>query len=265
MSEFQKIGDILNNSSLIKKWQPPEKEERYCPYCNSLMIAKKEAYKHWEGTNTFGERYRYKYFCKNNCEEKLKQRDEYKIRYQKARKVWEEIGLSRECVGWNLNKMTCENIEYLREYANKFNRFSKALILKGSKGTGKTLSSECIVKKLTHNGFKCRITNMTEINIEMNQALRKDKYKEYLKELLRLDLLVIDDFGREQYNTEKSLENVFQFFNTLTKERKPYIVSINPEMLAIIAQKPQLDACLDRFKKSSSVKILEFKNKSFRN
>lgn len=262
MSEFQSIGNILGNRP---KWKPPEKEERICPYCKSVMTAIKEYYKSWEGgANKFGERFIYKYTCPNRCSDKIKEREKHIKRYQKAKKVWQEVGLSRECVGWNLNKMTCENIEFLRNYAEKFNRFSKALILKGFKGTGKSLSSECIAKVLIKKGFKVRITNMTEINIEMNQALRKDKYRDYLDDILKLDLIIIDDFGREQYNTEKSLENVFQFFNTLTKERKPYIVSINPEMLAIIAQKPQLDACLDRFKKSSSVKILEFKNKSFR-
>lgn len=258
MSEFQKIGDIINSSS-IKKWQPPEKIEKYCQYCKSLMLAEKIEYR-----SPFGDRYHYNYICPKNCEEKIKQRKENRERYRNAKKVWNKAGFTREGIGWTLAKMTCENIEYLREYARTFNRFSKALVLKGYQGTGKTLSSECIAKELTHRGKKVRITNMSEINLELNQALRKDRYKEYMKEILDLDLIVIDDFGREQYTTEKSLENVFQFFNTLTKERKPYIVSINPEMLAIIAEKPQLSACLDRFRNSERVKVLSFEGKSFR-
>ena len=266
---MERIGNILSSSqndfiARAREWTPPEKEEKYCPYCNTLMNAKKETRKFPLGKGEFQERYQWKYTCPNNCEEKRKERKEYAKRYKIAKEIWNNAGLSRECVGWNLQKMTCENIEFLREYAENFGRFSKALVLKGFKGTGKSLSSECIVKVLLHKGLSARITNMTELNIEMNSALRNDKYEKYMEELMRYDLLVIDDFGREQYTTEKALENVFQLFNRLSKEHKPYIVSTNPEMLAIVAQKPQLDACIDRFRKSDRVKVLEFKNDSFR-
>ena len=262
MDGFQKIGDVLNNS--VRKWQPPEKLQKYCPFCKTLMEVEKVVYKSWEGKNQFGQRYNYNYYCPHRCEEKFKQREEFKQRYRKAKEVWEKVGFTREGVGWNLNKLTCENIAFVRTYAKNFNRFSKALVLKGYKGTGKTLTSECLAKYLTKQGKKVKLTNMTEINIELNRALRADRYKDFIKEILSLDLIVIDDFGREQYNTEKSLENIFQFFNTLTKERKPYVVSVNPEMLALICEKPQLDAIIDRFRKSSSVHILEYKNDSFR-
>lgn len=265
MGEFQTIGEIMNNEMAKRsKWQPPVEQDKKCPYCGNKMLVVKNFYKGWVAKNVSEDRYTLDYICPNKCKEREIARAEHSKRYKKAKECWANVGFSRECVGWNLNKLTCENIEYLRMYASTFNRFSKAVVMKGLKGTGKTLSSECIAKYLTKNGKKVKITNMTEINIEMNRYLRKDKYEDFFKEIMRLDLIIIDDFGREQYNTEKSLENVFQFFNNLTKERKPFIVSVNPEMLAIIASKPQLDACLDRFKKSSNVKILEFKNKSFR-
>ena len=265
MAGLEKMSDILqeNIDKYSKNWKPPKKEVKNCIYCGEVMEATKHEYPfrlggkeeiHWN----------YEYKCPHNCEEKRKERKEYAKRYKIAKEIWNNAGLSRECVGWNLQKMTCENIEFLREYAENFGRFSKALILKGFKGTGKSLSSECIVKVLLHKGLSARITNMTELNIEINSALRNDKYEKYMEELMRYDLLVIDDFGREQYTTEKALENVFQLFNRLSKEHKPYIVSTNPEMLAIVAQKPQLDACIDRFRKSDRVKVLEFKNDSFR-
>ena len=256
MSEFNKIGDIIPN---LKKWIPPEEQEKFCPYCKSRMIATKGYY-----TFMNEKRYNYNYDCPNKCEEKIKMRSEYSKRYRKAKRVWEEVGFSRLCVGWTLKKMTCENIGYLRQYAETFNKSSKALVLKGYKGTGKSLASECIAKVIVKKGRTVKITNMTEVNMKINQAQRKDEYEKFCNDLLKLDLIIIDDFGREQYNTEKSLENVFQFFNLLTRYKKPYIVSVNPEMLALIAEKPQLDAVLDRFRQSELVKILEFKKGSFR-
>lgn len=263
MNDFQKIGDVLKSNPLVKKWTPPEKVKMVCVYCQREKDAIKEEYD-LNNNGTLEKRFSYRYVCPNRCAEKRKQLEEHIKRYKKAKEVWKKAGFTREGVGWTLDKMTCENIEFLRDYAKKFNRFSKALVLQGYQGTGKTLSSECIAKELTHKGKKVRITNMSEINLELNQALRKDNYKEYMNELLRLDLIIIDDFGREQYTTEKSLENVFQFFNTLVKERKPFIVSTNPEMLAIIAEKPQLSACLDRFRNTERVTVLKFTGKSFR-
>ena len=261
MGSMENISDILRENIDNKRlWTPPKKEIKYCLYCGEEMTVTKHEYPFRLGGKE-EIHYSYDYKCPKNCEEKQEQKKEFAKRYRIAKSIWKSSGLSRECVGWTLQKMTCENIEYLREYADNFSRFSKALVLKGFKGTGKSLSSECIVKALLHKGLSARITNMTELNIEMNSALRNDKYME---DLMRYDLLVIDDFGREQYTTEKALENVFQLFNRLSKEHKPYIVSTNPEMLAIVAQKPQLDACLDRFRKSDRVKVLEFKNDSFR-
>lgn len=254
---MERLGNLLEKS--VQDWQPPEKEIRHCPHCNSRMNAHRLEYKFLKGT-----RFIYTYNCPNNCEAKIKAKKEYAKRYRNAKKAWNNVGFSRECIGWTLEKMTCENIVFLREYAEKFNKFSKSLVLKGYKGTGKSLSSECIAKKLIRKGFSVKITNMTEINIEMNIALRKDEYNKYLDKITSYDLLIIDDFGREQYTTEKSLENVFQFFNTLTKKHKAFIVSVNPEMLALISEKPQLDACIDRFRKSSRTEILNFNNSSFR-
>ena len=255
---MERLGNLLEKS--FQDWQPPEKEVRYCPHCNSRMNANKQEYKFLNG-----KRFIYTYSCPKDCEKKIEAKKEYAKRYRNAKKAWENVGFSRECVGWTLEKMTCENIVFLREYADNFNKSSKSLLLRGYKGTGKSLSSECIAKKLLKKGFSVKITNMTEINIEMNFALRKDTYKEYLEKITGYDLIIIDDFGREQYNTEKSLENVFQFFNTLTKKHKAFIVSVNPEMLATISEKPQLDACIDRFKKSSRTVILNFVGNSFRN
>lgn len=236
------------------------KQDEYCPICGEKMEIVGE-----KTIDILGKVKRFYIFnCKNDCEVKNERNKEYSKRYKKAKECWNSVGFSRECVGWNLDKLTCENIDYLRDYAKNFTKFSKALVLNGNKGTGKSLSSECIAKYLTKKGYNIRITNMTEINIEMNRALRKDEYTQYLNNLLKIDLIVIDDFGREQYTTEKSLENVFQFFNTLIKEHKPFIVSLNPEILSIISQKPQLDACIDRFKNSKRVKILEFVKDSFR-
>jgi len=265
MAGLEKISDILQeNIDKFSGWTPPKKEIKHCEYCGSEMLVEKHEYPfrlngkdevHWS----------YHYSCPKNCEEKREQRKEFAKRYRIAREIWRDAGLSRECVGWNLNKMTCENIEYLREYAENFGRFSKSLVLKGFKGTGKSLSSECIVKVLLHKGMNARITNMTELNIEMNSALRKDEYDKYMKDLMRYDLLVIDDWLRETYTTEKSLENVFQLFNTLLKEHKPFIVSVNPENLAIMSNnKPQLDAIFDRFRNTKRVTVLTFQAKSFR-
>lgn len=258
---MQSISEMLNEKQ--KEWIPPKVEKRYCPHCGSLMNAIKHEF-------LYGRiKYRYEYVCPNDCENKLKLKEqriaEYKKRYKKAKRAWSDANLSRECVGWTLDNMTCENIEILRQYARDFNRFSKALVLQGYKGTGKSLASECIVKHLLKNGFKAKITNMTELNMQMNKALIKDDYDNFMQKILTYDLIVVDDFGRETYTTEKSQENAFQLINLLSKEHKPFIISVNPEMLAILAKKPSFDAILDRFRDTKRVKILKFHNKvSFR-
>ena len=258
--EFSTIGSIVQK---MRNWTPPEKEEKKCPYCNTLMEAIKHTYPFKCG-DFEEEHWHYEYLCPNDCEAKRQAKLEYAKKYRNAKNVWNKVGLSRDCVFWNLNKINCEHADFIRKYAENFGRFSKAIVMIGTKGTGKSISSECVVKFLLRKGKRCRVTSMSEVNMEMNQAIRNDKYNEYMNDVLKYDLIVLDDFGREQYTTEKSTENVFQFFKLLTNQRKPYIVSINPEILKILVTKPQFNAILDRFKDSKRVEVLKFTRDSFR-
>ena len=78
---------------------------------------------------------------------------------------------------------------------------------------------------------------------------------------MKIDLLILDDFGRDGYKEQK-LADAFEFLNALYNNRNNVILTSNPEMIEKIKTIPDFGAMLDRFHKMA--KLLKFTNPSFR-
>lgn len=86
-----------------------------------------------------------------------------------------------------------------KEYANKFREMykkGKGLLLYGSPGIGKTYAAGCIANALIEREIPVLFTSFSRIAREMQETFSGQQ--DYLDELDRYDLLIIDDFNTER-------------------------------------------------------------------
>lgn len=114
-------------------------------------------------------------------------------------------------------------------YADRFGelpRKNQGLLLWGGVGTGKTFSAACIANALLDSGISVVMTNFAKL-------LGKDKGfgidEEFIAELNRASLLIIDDFGAER-NTDFALEKVYSIIDSRYSAGLPMVLTTNLDL-----------------------------------
>jgi len=105
--------------------------------------------------------------------------------------------------------MRAENIVYL---------------LWGGVGTGKSYFAGCIANALMEQEIAVRMTNFALILNDLTASF--EGRTDYIAQLCRAMLLIIDDFGIER-GTEYGLEQVYNVIDSRYRSRKPLIVITN--------------------------------------
>ncbi len=103
--------------------------------------------------------------------------------------------------------MRAENIGYL---------------LWGGVGTGKSYFAGCIANALMEQEIAVRMTNFALILNDLTASF--EGRNDYIAQLCRAMLLIIDDFGMER-GTEYGLEQVYNVIDSRYRSRKPLIVT----------------------------------------
>ena len=109
----------------------------------------------------------------------------------------------------NWPTMQAENIGYL---------------LWGGVGTGKSYFAGCIANALMEQEVAVRMTNFALILNDLTASF--EGRNEYISQLCRALLLIIDDFGMER-GTEYGLEQVYNVIDSRYRSKKPLIVTTN--------------------------------------
>ena len=109
----------------------------------------------------------------------------------------------------NWPTMQAENIGYL---------------LWGGVGTGKSYFAGCIANALMEREITVRMTNFALILNDLTASF--EGRNEYISQLCRALLLIIDDFGMER-GTEYGLEQVYNVIDSRYRSRRPLIVTTN--------------------------------------
>ena len=97
-------------------------------------------------------------------------------------------------------------------------------LLWGSVGTGKSYLAGCIANALMEKEISVRMTNFALILNDL--AATFEGKNEYISNLCRYPLLILDDFGMER-DTAYGLEQVYSVIDSRYRSRRPLIVTTN--------------------------------------
>lgn len=171
--------------------------------------------------------------CKCKIEEMERQKQERKERerIEKISKL-RSVGLPEKelqsCVFENDDGATPKITDCLLRYVNKWDKMysgNVGLLLWGGIGNGKTFFAACIANRLIDNCISVIMTSFPKILNDLGATSRLDK-SEYIAELMRADLLIIDDLGAER-KSQYSMEIVYNIIDSRDKSGRPMIITTN--------------------------------------
>ena len=111
----------------------------------------------------------------------------------------------------------------MKRYADGFDGYSatgKGLMLYGGVGTGKTYYAACIINQIVET-HTARFVTTGDL-----ATLPFDARREFVRDMTRADLVVLDDVGAER-GTEYMQELVFSVVDARSRTGKPLIVTTN--------------------------------------
>ena len=172
--------------------------------------------------------------CVCRCEqERMQEEEDNRKAQEKAEKVKElrKIGFPDE----EMSRFTFDNDDNANDYIsgvahryvdnfNEMYKMHKGLLLYGTVGTGKTYIAACIANALIDRGYTCLVTNFARLTNTIS-GMYEGK-QEYIDELNRFSLLVIDDLASER-DTEYMNETIMNIIDARYRSGKPLIVTTN--------------------------------------
>ena len=145
-------------------------------------------------------------------------------------------------------KRMCDIFNYVKRYAETFDKNSKSLLLQGATGLGKTHLSLAIANEVLNKGYGVIYGSVPNIlsklekeRFRYNKAFEQDETEQYLNEC---DLLILDDLGTE-FSTNFSNSMIYNIVNTRIMYSKPTIISTNLSMKEL--EKAYTERLVSRF------------------
>ncbi len=222
-SEAQSVPDDYIN---------PDDGLKYCGKCHTP----KEAF--FPEHTRFGGLDRHPVLCKCAAEEKERQDAERRNfeRLSRISLLRSEAFRDIPAAGWrfeNAAVMTAQ-LSKARIYAENWDAFSRdgvGLLLFGDVGTGKSYAAGCIANALIERMVTVLFVPMSDVVNRMQGNFGADR-DNYMKHLMRPDLLILDDLGAER-NTSFGKERVFDVVNRRLLSGKPMIITTNITLAAM--------------------------------
>lgn len=132
-----------------------------------------------------------------------------------------------------------EKLKRCMSYAIKFKEMRElgtSLMLLGRPGTGKTHMAISILKQIADEGYRSRYVTLTQILREIRSTWSDENSESesyVLKNLMKLDLLVIDEIG-VQSGTDNERKILFEIIDSRYLQMAPTILLSNLEQTQVI-------------------------------
>jgi DNA replication protein DnaC len=123
------------------------------------------------------------------------------------------------------------------------------IVLIGPTGVGKTGIASGLLLKAIQNGYRGRFIRAQDLFDEMYASLADRSTRQLLNTLIRIDCLLIDEFGYVNLRPEQT--NIFFKLMEERYRRKPTIITSNldyPEWQTFLGNKALVDALLSRLR-----------------
>lgn len=123
----------------------------------------------------------------------------------------------------------------------------KDLFITGSTGTGKSYLSTAIGYQACQEGYRVMYVNTAKLMGHLKLAKAKGTILAELKRIERTDLLILDDFGRQPFDSQSRV-TLLDIIEDRHQKRSTIIISQIPvkEWCDVIGEKTIADAVLDR-------------------
>lgn len=171
--------------------------------------------------------------CLCKCETDKMEREEEernRIEFEKKVKQLRRDGFpEEEMQNWNFanDDLANERItKAMQRYVDNFaelRKIGKGLLLYGSVGTGKTYAACEVANALIDKGYPVYVTNFSRVLNTLQGTFEK---QDFIDELNRYQLLVIDDLGIER-ETAFAKEQVFNVIDARYRAGLPMIITTN--------------------------------------
>ena len=182
------------------------------------------------GAELFGTR-KFRVLCK--CQQDARDQEEQEQRQREFRD--QVYFLRREAFrdipgqNWRFdNAQNSDRLEKVKRYADHWEQMQQdgtGLLLFGGVGTGKSYAAGCLANALLDQGHSVGFVGLSDVVNRLQGCFGTDREK-YLKELLKPELLILDDLGAER-STSFGKEQVFDVVNKRTLSGRPLVVTTN--------------------------------------
>lgn len=212
--EIQPLGLIFGNE--IFMWQPTK------PRCDC-----EQATAYWQECDR-------KEAERRAAEEETKRR---KAMREKTDRLLRQSGIKKRFQQRTFPNFRCDtagrqqNYNIAKEYADNF-AYHKAngdgLYIEGTNGTGKTHLAAAIALQLINEGIPVVCKTSSDLLLDIKKAFDSEYVKEHevLSVYKKVDLLIIDDLGKEQCS-DWSMSTLYSILNDRYEDMKPTIVTTN--------------------------------------
>lgn len=141
---------------------------------------------------------------------------------------------------------------------------SRNLIITGTTGAGKSYLANALCVAALRQFKSVRYIRANTLMNELDQARIKSTYLDYINQMGKLDLLVIDDFGLMELDLDKC-RDLFEVIDSRDSRKSTMFVSQLPvkAWYELFSDSTYADACLDRIVHKAY--RLELKGKNMRN